>query len=202
VIRGEADLALSQQRQAVEYRDSLAVILDESRRLSRLVDDLLNLARADSGKVLLRRENLYLNDLTADCVKAYQKTAAARGIRLNFRGDGDAPYHGDEALLRRMVANLVDNGIRYTNQGGSVTVSVEGGAANTAIRVADTGMGIPPEAVERIFERFYRVDKARPREAGGFGLGLSIVRFIAEAHGGSVGVESRAGEGSVFTVTL
>ena len=202
VIQGEAGLALSRERSAADYKESLTVILDESRQLARLVDDLLNLARADAGKVRIEREDLYLNDLVSGCVKGYQTMAASRGMRLEFRDEGDAPYCGDETLLRRMIANLVDNAIRYTGEGESVTVSIEHGPESIAVRVADTGVGIPPEELGHIFERFYRLDKARSRDAGGFGLGLSIVKFIAEAHGGSVTVDSCVGKGSVFTVTL
>ena len=202
VIRGEADVALGRERPAAEYRASLAVILDESRRLSRLVDDLLNLARADAGQVRLRVAELYLNEVVAECCRALEPLAAARRVRLESSAAEDVPFRGDEVLLRRLVANLLDNAIRYTPEGGRVAASVENGGPEVRIRVADTGVGIGAEFVPHIFERFYRADQARSRESGGFGLGLAIVKWIAESHRGAVEVETRPGEGSEFTVKL
>ena len=202
VIRGEADVALSHERSASEYRESLAIILDESRRLSRLVDDLLNLARADSGRVTLQAQDFYLNDLLADCCRSAQALANARGVALACHAGGDAPLHGDEELVRRMVMNLLDNAIRYTPPGGKVHATLEEDGSAFRLRISDTGRGIPPEAAQRIFERFYRVDEARSRQDGGFGLGLAIVKWIAEAHHGAVELASQPGAGSDFTVTL
>jgi heavy metal sensor kinase len=202
IIRGEADVSLSQERTAAEYRESLAIILDESRRLSRLVDDLLNLARADAGRVKLYSEDFYLNDLLADCCRTMQSLAAARGVTLDCRAAADTPFRGDEQLLRRMVMNLLDNAIRYTPQGGAVSAALETGPSSLHIRIADTGAGVPPEAAQHIFERFYRADTARARQDGGFGLGLAIVKWIAESHQGEVGFASTPGAGSTFTVTL
>jgi heavy metal sensor kinase len=202
VIRGEADVALTRERGAGEYRESLAVILDESRRLSRLVDDLLNLARADSGHVPLVVREFYFNDLLAECCRSAQPAAAARGIELECLAPADAPFRGDEDLLRRLVMNLLDNAIRYTPRGGRVSASLEPSPEYNKVSIFDTGTGIPPEDAARVFERFYRADQARSREDGGFGLGLSIVKWIAEAHRGTVELSSRPGAGSVFTVTL
>jgi heavy metal sensor kinase len=202
VIRGEADVALSTDRSAAEYRESLAIILDESRRLSRLVDDLLNLARADAGSVRLQVREFYFNDLLAECCRSMQALAAAREIRLECRCAEDVSFHGDEELLRRLVINLLDNAVRYTPKGGRVTAVLEAQGPEVRVRVADTGMGIAAEAVPHVFERFYRADKARSRQDGGFGLGLAIVQWIAESHKGSVDLATRPGEGSTFTVTL
>ena len=120
IIRGEADVALSNERSAAEYRESLAIILDESRRLSVLVDDLLNLARADAGRVKLLQQAFYWNDLLAECCRSVQSLAAARRIELVCRSTPDMPFQGDEELLRRMTLNLLDNAIRYTPSGGRV----------------------------------------------------------------------------------
>lgn len=202
VIRGEADVALSRERPAAEYRESLATIQQEAQRLSRLVDDLLNLARADAGRVQLRIEELYLNDLLAECCRSVQPLAAARQIDLQCRCTGDVPFRGDEGLLRRMVINLLDNAVRYTAPGGTVKASLEAQGADVLIRIADTGIGIAPESAGRVFERFYRADPSRSREQDGFGLGLSIVKWIAESHHGQVELSSQPGEGSTFTVHL
>lgn len=202
IIRGEADVALSHDRSTAEYQQALAIVLDESRRLSRLVDDLLNLARADAGRVKLRVEEFYLNDLLAECCRSAQTLAGARGVTLDCPAHDDLAFRGDEELVRRMVMNLVDNAIRYTPAGGQVTAALESRAGEVAIRIADTGAGIAPEAVPHVFERFYRVDKARSRQDGGFGLGLAIVKWVAESHRGAVDLASTPGKGSTFTVTL
>jgi len=202
VIRGEADLALAKDRAPSEYRQSLALILDESRRLSTLIEDLLNLARADAGHVRLRVEEFYFNDLVAECCRSVEPLAIQRGVELLCDSPGDLPFHGDEALIRRLVMNLLDNAIRYTPAGGKVAVSTVPQSDGVRLRVTDTGIGIPPEAAPHIFERFYRADKARSRQAGGFGLGLSIVKWIAESHRGEVEMQTVPESGSTFTVTL
>jgi heavy metal sensor kinase len=202
IIRGEADVALANERSTAEYKEALTLVLDESRRLSRLVDDLLNLARADAGRVKLRVEEFYLNDLLAECCRAAHTLAGARGVTLECTPHDDLAFHGDEELVHRMVLNLVDNAIRYTPQGGHVTVSLDGRAGDVEIHVADTGTGIAADIAPHVFERFYRGDKARARQDGGFGLGLAIVKWIAELHCGSVDVASAPGAGSTFTVKL
>jgi heavy metal sensor kinase len=202
VIRGEADVSLSRDRPASEYRESLATIQLEAQRLSRLVDDLLNLARADAGRVQLRMEELYLNDLLAECCRSVQPLAAVRQIELQCSCAGDVPFRGDEGLLRRMVINLLDNAVRYTPPGGRVQASLEVQGGDVRLRIADTGIGIAPEFTHRVFERFYRADASRNREQDGFGLGLSIVKWIAESHHGQVELTSAPGSGSTFTVHL
>ncbi|MGD0497597.1 MAG: ATP-binding protein [Bryobacteraceae bacterium] len=202
VIRGEADVALAQERGPAEYKESLAIILDEARRLSRLVDDLLNLARADRGHVTLQVQDFYFNDLLAECCRSVQALAGARGLELECRCPEDAPFSGDEEMLRRLVMNLLDNAIRYTPPGGKISAALEVERSGLRIRISDTGAGIAPEAAPHVFERFYRADKARSRQDGGFGLGLSIVKWIAEAHHGAVELASQPGAGSTFTVTL
>ena len=202
VIRGEADVALSQQRTAGEYRDSLAVILDEARRLSRLVDDLLNLARADAGHVVLQTHDFYLNELVAECCRSVQGLANSRGLTVECEAGSDLQFTGDEQLLRRLAINLLDNAIRYTPSGGKVRASLDAVNGMVRLRVSDTGIGIEAGDAARIFERFYRASEARSRQDGGFGLGLAIVRWIAESHRGSVQCASEIGGGSTFTVTL
>ena len=202
VIRGEADVALSHDRGAAEYRESLAIVLDESRRLSRLVDDLLNLARADAGRVKLDVHEFYFNELLAECCRSMQTLAAASDITLECRSAGDVQFRGDEALLRRLVINLLDNAIRYTPPGGKVKAELQAGPARVLIRISDTGVGIPLEAAPHVFDRFYRADKSRSRQDGGFGLGLSIVKWIAEAHNGAVELTRNPAPGTTFTVTL
>jgi heavy metal sensor kinase len=202
VIRGEADVALAQDRTAGEYQESLAIIQDEARRLSRLVDDLLNLARADAGHLNLRVEEFYLNDLLGECCRAVESVARDKNVLLHCECAEDINFRGDQELIRRLVLNLLDNAIRYTSAGGEVSVKLEADGSDLRIHVSDTGVGIAPETVPHVFERFYRGDQARSRQNGGFGLGLSIVKWIAESHRGSVQLSSKPGKGTKFTVLL
>ncbi|HEY8460308.1 MAG TPA: heavy metal sensor histidine kinase [Blastocatellia bacterium] len=202
IIRGEADVALSQDREPEEYRETLAIIHDEARHLSGIVEDMLALARADAGQRQLRLEEFYLDDLVEECVHSARALALNKRLSLNFESSGETAFRGDEDLLRRMVVNLLDNAIKYTPDGGAVTVGLWRENGLIRLRVADNGIGIPAEAAARVFERFYRVDKARSRAEGGSGLGLPIVKWIAEAHHGSVSLESAPGRGSSFTVSL
>ena len=202
IIRGEADVALSQDRAPGEYRETLEIIRDEARLLSGIVEDMLALARADAGQRRLKLEEFYFNDLIEECVRSARALALNKNISLDFESSDDTAFRGDEDLLRRMAINLLDNAIKYTPDGGSVLVKLwrEDGRIN--LRVTDSGIGIPAEAAGRVFERFYRVDKARSRAEGGSGLGLPIVKWIAEAHLGSVSLESAPERGSSFTVSL
>ncbi|HKQ80376.1 MAG TPA: heavy metal sensor histidine kinase [Blastocatellia bacterium] len=202
IIRGEADVALSQDREPDEYRETLAIIQDEARLLSGMVEDMLALARADAGKRRLRKEEFYFNDLIEECVHSARALASNKNLSLNFEPSDDAVFRGDEDLLRRMVVNLLDNAIKYTPDGGSVSVKLWREEGRIKLRVTDNGIGIPAEAAARVFERFYRVDKARSRAEGGSGLGLPIVKWIAEAHQGSVSLESAPERGSSFIVSL
>jgi len=202
VIQGEADIALSRSRTPAEYASSLGLILDESRRLSRLVDDLLQLAGADAGRVKLRSEEVYLNDLVAECCRSLHSVASAKGIELDYRSAPDIAFRGDPELLRRLVINLLDNAIRYTEPGGKAEAWVDAAGPEVRIVVSDTGSGIPPEAAPHVFDRFYRADKSRGRDQAGSGLGLAIVKWIAESHRGSVTFNSQPGRGTTFTVSL
>jgi len=202
IICGEADVALAADRPLGEYKESIAIIHDEARRLSRLVDDLLNLARVDADSVMLEIEPFYLDDLLSECCRSLQPLAIAKGVRLECRCPRDVMFNGDPELLRRLTSNLLENAIRYTPVDGRIWVELEVDDAAVRIKVSDTGIGISPEAVPHVFERFYRVDSARSREQGGFGLGLSIVKWIAESHHGTVELTSQPGAGSTFTVLL
>jgi signal transduction histidine kinase len=202
VIRGEADVALSQDREPSEYRESLAIIQDEAGRLSRIVDDMMALARADAGQHPLKIQEFYLNDLVEEACRAMKVLAASNGITLTLGLLEDVTYKGDENLLRRLIMNLLDNAIKYTPAGGSVSVELVCEPASVKIIISDTGIGIPAESARHVFERFYRVDKARSRADGGSGLGLAIARWVAEAHKGSIDLTSSPGRGSKFTLSL
>jgi heavy metal sensor kinase len=208
IVCGESEVALSQQvRSPEEYRESLAILHDEGRRLTRIVEDMFTLTRADAGQYHFDPATFYLDETVGECVRAVRSLAAQHSLSLyyEYRGD-ELPFRGDEGLVRRMILNLLDNAIKYTPPGGQVRVELTREGSTYAVRIKDTGAGVPPEAQRHIFERFYRVDKARSRggETGGSGagLGLSIASWIAEMHGGSIKLESSDSWGSTFVVIL
>ncbi|MBV8833070.1 MAG: heavy metal sensor histidine kinase [Acidobacteriaceae bacterium] len=202
IIHGEAEVSLSRERTVDEYRESISTIRDNSKRMARIVKDMLDLARADSGQQMLRREELYLDDVVTACCRSAQPLAQLKQIRLSCSADQDLSFQGDEELLRRMLVNLLHNAIQYTPSGGAVSVMLKRENHDGVLTISDTGIGIPQASLDRIFDRFYRVAEARTRADGGSGLGLSIVKLAAECHGGAVSVASRPGKGSTFTVRL
>lgn len=201
IVHGEADVSLSQPRSNTEYRESLEIIRDQSKRMARIVSDMLALARADAGRQLIHVEELYLNDLVDECCHALKTVATAKNVRVELDSPRDFPFVGDEELLKRLVINLLDNAIRYTPPGGLVVVRLTGEPTEVRIAITDTGVGIPSEHLSRVFQRFYRVDPSSHADQGS-GLGLAIVKMAAEAHQGSVHVSSQPGCGSTFTITL
>jgi heavy metal sensor kinase len=206
ILRGESEVALSQQaRSAEEYRESLGVLHQEAARLTRIVEDLFTLTRADAGQYPLQPSDFYLDELVGECVHSARTLALAKKISLNFEEASESPIHADESLLRRMILNLLDNAIKYTSEGGRVTVACCRTGAEYALSITDTGGGIPADLQPRIFERFFRADKARSRaenDGGGAGLGLSISRWIAEAHHGRLELTRSDSIGSTFTAYL
>jgi heavy metal sensor kinase len=202
IVQGEAEVSLGRDKTIEDYKQSLQIIHGQARRMARIVSDLLSLARADAGQHHPRMEELYLNDLVEDCCRAARALAEPKRVQLTWISAGDISLRGDEELLRRMAVNLLDNAIHYSQPGGAVTVELTAEESIARLSVKDTGIGIPPDCVPRVFDRFYRVDKSRSRAHGGSGLGLSIVRLAAESHRGSVDVTSELGRGSCFTVSL
>ena len=205
ILRGEAEVALSQpSRPLQDYRESLAILHLEAKRLTRIVEDLFTLTRADSGQYPLAPRDLYLEELVADCVHSVRSLAAAKNISVVTDASSELPIHADESLLRRMLLNLLDNAIKYTPQGGRIEVACRNGASEIALSVADSGPGIPPEFQPRVFDRFFRADPVRSRTSpdGGAGLGLSIARWIAEAHHGRLELSCSSSSGSTFTAYL
>ena len=204
VLRGETEVALGRTRTIEDYQQSLSLIQDEAERLSRIVEDLFILARQPvDAPVALIKEPVALNEAVRDCARAARVLALRKGVRLSI--EDNAPrmaLTGDEDLIKRMILNLLDNAVKYTPEGGEISLRLARQNGDAEIVVRDTGIGIPAEDQLRVFDRFYRVDKARSRALGGAGLGLSIVRWIVEAHGGKIQVQSSAGNGSVFKVKL
>ena len=209
VIRGEAEVALRADRSGPEYQAVLRSIQEETERMSRIIEQLLLLARADSGELRLARCLIALDDLVREAAHRARVLAHARRVRLRAEALEPMLLEGDEDQLRRLTLNLIDNAIKYTPEGGEVRVRLhfepsEAGRSErqAVLEVTDTGIGIDAADLRRIFDRFYRVDKARSRAQGGSGLGLAICRWIVEAHGGRIEVRSRPGAGSTFSVRL
>jgi signal transduction histidine kinase len=172
----------------------------EAIRLSRLVADLLDLSRLGSGSPL--DEDVSLAAIAEEERRRLQADADGAGVTLELRVDGRGAIRGSSKDLSLLVRNLVDNAIRYSGEGDKVLVEIEEDERSVVLRVRDTGIGIPTRDLSRIFERFYRVDRARSRETGGTGLGLAIVKHVVENHGGRTSVESELGRGTTFEVTL
>jgi heavy metal sensor kinase len=201
-LRTEVEVALGKPLSETEHRQLLGDVLEELVRMSRLTDQLLALSRRDAGVEQLASDPLDLYALVAGVVEAMHALAEAKGVLLRLDGKASVRVTGDEGRLRQVFINLLDNALKYTPEGGSVTVWVGQRDKEAAVVVEDTGIGIPPEHLPRIFDRFYRVDRARSRAEGGTGLGLSIARSIVLAHGGKIDLVSAPGRGTTCTVTL
>ena len=183
--------------------ETLDTIHEQSLLLSRLVDDLRLLAQVDGGDLQLQRTQTRLEELVQSCVDALRPRAEAKGVSLGVDMAGTLPgLDLDPARIAQAVGNLLDNAVTHTPEGGSVTVSAQAGAGAVEVQVADTGPGIAPDDLQRIFDRFYRADPSRSRSTGGTGLGLTIARRLVEAHGGSIEAESVVGRGSRFIIRL
>jgi heavy metal sensor kinase len=184
-----------------DYRESLGIVAEQMRRLTRIVDDMFTLARADAGGLPLVARPLYLDELVADCVKSARLLGDPKGVAVEWRGPDDVDARADEARLRQAIMNLLDNAIRHTPAGGRVSVAVERMTDALSVAVTDGGPGIPAPDAERVFQRFVRLSPAR-REGEGAGLGLPIARTIVEAHGGTLVLERSDPSGSTFLLRL
>jgi heavy metal sensor kinase len=202
VIEAESTLSLQRKRAAGEYRQSLETIAQEAARMSLIIDQLLSLARADSEKEPLSLEELSLGELLGELSSDLEVLCRRKGLKLELTQLEDSMVKGDRLRLRVLFLNLLDNAIRYTPGGGTVSISLRREGQMAVVSISDTGPGIPEADLPHIFERFYRVDKARSRTEGGTGLGLSIAQYIAEVHGGRIEAESEPGKGSTFRVWL
>ncbi|MDZ7289016.1 MAG: HAMP domain-containing histidine kinase, partial [candidate division KSB1 bacterium] len=201
ILRGEMELALAGNTGAPELRRIMASALEEISRAAKIVESLLFLAHVDSGKMEAKKERVALDLLAAEVFEDAQALAEGRPLHLALTAPEQVVVAGDASRLRRLLLNLVENAIKYTPE-GKVEISVRRSNTQAIIIVSDTGIGIAPEHLEHIFERFYRIDPDRSRETGGSGLGLSICAAIAHAHGGEIRVESTVGKGSTFEVKL
>lgn len=202
VMKGETELVLRRQRDCEDYKSVLESNLEEIDRMTRIVDELLFLSRADLGEVKMATDPVTLTDLLEDIQQQASVLGQEQHIQVRLGTLQAATVLGDDLRLRELFLNLVDNAVKYSKPGGTVTITLhtEPGLARVAIQ--DEGIGIRPEALRQIFNRFYRTDEARAHTKAGTGLGLAICAWIAEVHHGRIEVQSRLGEGSTFTVTL
>jgi two-component system, OmpR family, heavy metal sensor histidine kinase CusS len=204
VLRGETEVALGKPRTVDEYQNSLTLIQEEAERLSHIVEDLFILARQpiDRPAALIKRP-VPLHEAVRDCARAAEVLAIRKGVQLKLENNSASiSLNGDEELIKRMILNLLDNAVKYTPEGGKISLALARRNGDAEIVVRDTGIGIDEADQQRVFDRFYRVDKARSRALGGAGLGLSIVRWIVDVHGGDISVASAPGQGSTFVVKL
>jgi heavy metal sensor kinase len=205
IVRGESEVALSKDdRKSEDYRESLAIVHDESKRLTRIVEDLFTLARADAGQFQTNFTEIYLDEILADCVRAVRVLAEKRNIAIQLETNQEMPFQGDEQLLHRMFLNLFDNSVKYNREGGTIKIETQKNGGDYHITFSDTGIGIDDDEKAQIFERFYRADKARSRSietnTSGAGLGLAIAGWIAGLHHGRIELVSSGETGSVFAV--
>jgi two-component system, OmpR family, sensor kinase len=208
-MRGAVDVALSRPREGAEYREVLVSVGEDVDRLRAITEDLLVLARADAGRVQMEKAPVRLDVLAGEVAESLRQTAEDMHVRVTTAPGATVMVLGDERWLRQLMVNLLDNAVKFTsavppaNGPGSVTVEVVavGGAAH--LSVADSGPGIPSEALGRIFERFFRADDARSHSGvPGSGLGLAVAAWIVEAHGGKIAARNRPEGGSLFSVSL
>lgn len=202
-IRGEAEVALARERTNSEYRDVIESCLEEAVRLSDLIGDLLFLARADGPLSYLHRERVDVGELLGRVCEYYEASAVESKVFLAATIPGGSVIAElDRTLLQRAVGNLVANALTHTPPGGTIVLSANTGFSTIHIEVSDTGVGIPAEALPRVFDRFFRVDSARSHGSGGTGLGLAIVKSIAQLHGGDVEIASQPGQGTRVSLQM
>lgn len=201
LLRTRAEVALAEERDPRRDAETLHAVVREVERVGAIVGDLLTLARADSGELPAVRKTVYLDDLASDAVESIRSLAAQHQVTVGIGSFEEAPITGDPVLVRRLLLILLDNAIKFTPVGGDVRVDVTVADGRRLVTITDTGVGIPPEDLPRVFERFFRSDTAR-QETDGAGLGLAIAHWIADQHGASLGVRSKPGAGTTVTVSF
>ena len=201
-MRGELESILSQSPPAPDLPERLASVLEEVERLAKIVETLFALSRLDAGEAQAESVRFDLAQLVTSTAEQMCLLAEDKHITVTCRADGEVPVEGDRARLKQVVVNLLDNAIKYTPANGRINLRTSIHDGRALLEIEDTGIGIPADALPRVFERFFRVDKARARAMGGAGIGLSIVKAICAAHGGQVAVASVEGQGTRFKVTL
>ncbi|MDY6880118.1 MAG: ATP-binding protein, partial [Thermodesulfobacteriota bacterium] len=200
-IRGSAEIALTTDTSLSEYKDMAASTIEECDRLLDMINTMLVISETEAGVGILKHEEIDMSKVVRDACSLFEPLAEEKKIHLSFHVQGTNMFSGDVRMIQRMIANILDNAIKYTHPGGNVDVSVqETDSRGISVAIKDTGIGISENDIGHVFERFYRCDPSRSQK--GIGLGLSLAKAIAQAHGGDLGVKSRLGQGSTFIVTL
>jgi len=202
VLKGQSELALGKERKPEEYQEVISSNLEEVQYMSKVLEDLFLLSKSDENQIALDCESVDLKSLVEEVCKHAEIIAAEKNIKIVIAYLEGVQVYGDPVRLRQMIWNVVVNGIKYTQHDGEVKISVQDKGDGVLIIIQDNGIGISEEDLPLVFNRFYRVDKARSRQEGGTGLGLSICKFIVGAHKGSINLESKLGEGTKFKITL
>jgi len=201
-MKGEAEVALKRSWKPEEYQQVLKSTVEEIEFMSKIVEGLWILSRGESGGLVLELEPISLDGLLREVHEECKILSQGKSLSVSLGAMEEGTVKGDKRLVKQLLFNLVDNAIKYTPAGGGITLSLEKTQPSALILIEDSGIGIPQESLPHIFDRFYRVDKAKSREIGGSGLGLSICKWIAEAHGGTIEVSSRLGYGTKVSVRL
>jgi heavy metal sensor kinase len=201
-IRSVGEVGLQKDGSRAEYRDIIGSMLEEVNRLTSLVDNLLTISRADAGSLQLQLVRIPAMDLAREAAALFEIMAEEKSLDLVLEGDEFAVVQGDPLFLRQALVNLLHNAVKYSPVGGTIAVRVYRNTDAVIVEIEDSGPGVPLEDRARIFDRFYRVDKARWRESGGAGLGLSITKWVVEAHSGKIGLESGLKVGCLFRIEL
>jgi len=203
MIRSVGEVGLQKDGSRAEYRDIIGSMLEEVNRLTSLIDSLLTISRADSGHIQLHRSAVPVMDLAREAAGLFEVLMEEKSLRLSLEGDASATVDGDRLFLRQALVNILHNAVKYSPAGEVISVDVHRQESDeVVIEISDKGPGIPIEDQAKIFDRFYRVDKARWRESGGAGLGLAIAKWAVDAHGGSIDLVSRIDEGATFRIIL
>jgi heavy metal sensor kinase len=201
-IRSVGEVRLQQSATREEYRETIGSMLEEVNRLTRLVENLLSISRADAGQVQLQQQRVSIMDLARECAGMLDVLMDEKSQTLKLEGDEQTAVMGDPLILRQAIINILHNAIKFSPIGGNISVSVKKSGNGVAIKIADSGPGIAEEHRGKVFQRFYRIDSARSSETGGAGLGLSIAQWAVEAHGGRIMLETHEGSGCAFQIEI
>jgi heavy metal sensor kinase len=201
-IRAVGEVGLHKDGSREEYREIIGSMLEEANRLTRLIDSLLTISRADAGQLTLHPSVFPMLNLVHEAAGLIQILAEEKAQKLTLEGDEEATVEGDWLFLRHAVVNILDNAVKYSPVGGVIFVRVRRDGGYVIVEVADTGSGVAPEHRAKVFDRFYRVDRSRSRDAGGVGLGLSIAKWAVQAHGGDITVDNNLDGGCTFRIQL
>lgn len=200
IIRGEIEILLRKDRESEEYQRTLKSVLEEANHMEKIIDDLLFLSRIEASNKIKFTEKILLDEIILEVFKSREQSAKSKGINFEIKKIIPVEVKGEKTLLERLISNIIDNAIRYTPSEGRIEINLERNDRFAVLSIRDTGIGLPEEELPFIFDRFYVVDKSRCKESGGAGLGLSIVKSVADSHGALIGVQSKINQGTTFRV--